>query len=492
MAKNAVTDWSATDSLNTDVGGTNIAEGCAPGGINDAIRKVMAQIASFITGAVFGGVTINGSTPTLSLNGGGGSNDGTVLLYTGGTLKSTVRSSSGGGLLASDAHTFKNLSESITYLGLGANVAAFGAAGTFGGPLSSGGAIRAAGTGWTNVNQGAAVELSHSGSGGSGSVVAIDRTTGLYQPISVQGTNVSLQPQGGGVYSGGNHVVQGIGILGGSALGTSGQLRFDRADGTANMLNISLAAGNTFLFNNSDAAAAYSFRLNNAERLAVSNTAVSAPVPIVSTSNVRAGLTSVGRGAVQIVQGDASNAGYLEFLNTTGSSTGYFQQAIGGDINYVNGASAGHSFAGNYLNVRKSGIGGLSLAVGSGSLTGKLVMTDAAGNPSASIGGQTIGQPTLYSNNSGHVFNSYISATGLVEGVTPGFGTTGGLRSRASPGGSAIVQFTTNDVSLELASIVADPGGGKLYFIVGLTPVMSIDAAGNIRVLGSFIPNTTP
>lgn len=47
MAKDSVADWSTTDTLNTDVGGTNIAEGCAPSGINDAIRKMMAQIATW-------------------------------------------------------------------------------------------------------------------------------------------------------------------------------------------------------------------------------------------------------------------------------------------------------------------------------------------------------------------------------------------------------------------------------------------------------------
>ena len=43
MAKNSVDDWSVTSSLNTDVGGTNIGEHCALSGINNAIRKVMAQ-----------------------------------------------------------------------------------------------------------------------------------------------------------------------------------------------------------------------------------------------------------------------------------------------------------------------------------------------------------------------------------------------------------------------------------------------------------------
>ena len=51
MAKNKVSEWSATPADNTDVGGIDINEGCAPSGINNAIRDVMAQIKDMQTGA---------------------------------------------------------------------------------------------------------------------------------------------------------------------------------------------------------------------------------------------------------------------------------------------------------------------------------------------------------------------------------------------------------------------------------------------------------
>jgi hypothetical protein len=38
MPKNKVSEYSPTASNNTDIGGINIAEGCAPSGINNAIR----------------------------------------------------------------------------------------------------------------------------------------------------------------------------------------------------------------------------------------------------------------------------------------------------------------------------------------------------------------------------------------------------------------------------------------------------------------------
>jgi len=53
MAKNAVADWDVAPSNNTDIAGINIAEGCPAAGINDAIRTVMAQVAAWITGALF-------------------------------------------------------------------------------------------------------------------------------------------------------------------------------------------------------------------------------------------------------------------------------------------------------------------------------------------------------------------------------------------------------------------------------------------------------
>lgn len=53
MAKNAVTDWDENPNLNTDIGGTNIDEGCAPSGMNNAVRAVMSQVRSFFRSDLF-------------------------------------------------------------------------------------------------------------------------------------------------------------------------------------------------------------------------------------------------------------------------------------------------------------------------------------------------------------------------------------------------------------------------------------------------------
>jgi hypothetical protein len=67
MAKNKISEWSAVPANNTDIGGIDIAEGCAPSGINNGIRELMAQVKDMITGAdgdnltVGGDLTVNGS-----------------------------------------------------------------------------------------------------------------------------------------------------------------------------------------------------------------------------------------------------------------------------------------------------------------------------------------------------------------------------------------------------------------------------------------------
>jgi hypothetical protein len=61
MPKNKVSEWSATASNNTDIGGINIAEGCAPSGINNAIRELMAQVKDMQTGTDADNFTVGGN-----------------------------------------------------------------------------------------------------------------------------------------------------------------------------------------------------------------------------------------------------------------------------------------------------------------------------------------------------------------------------------------------------------------------------------------------
>jgi hypothetical protein len=64
MPKTKISEFSATPGNNTDIDGINIAEGCAPSGINDAIRELMAQLKDFQTGAA--GDSFNGPVGTTT------------------------------------------------------------------------------------------------------------------------------------------------------------------------------------------------------------------------------------------------------------------------------------------------------------------------------------------------------------------------------------------------------------------------------------------
>jgi hypothetical protein len=61
MAKTKISEYSATAANNTDVESVNIAEGCAPSGINNAIREVMSHLKDFQTGSAGDDLTVGGN-----------------------------------------------------------------------------------------------------------------------------------------------------------------------------------------------------------------------------------------------------------------------------------------------------------------------------------------------------------------------------------------------------------------------------------------------
>lgn len=72
MAKNKISEWSSTPANNTDIGGIDIAEGCAPSGINNAIREMMAQVKDMQAGLDGDNFTVGGNlsvTGTTTLTG---------------------------------------------------------------------------------------------------------------------------------------------------------------------------------------------------------------------------------------------------------------------------------------------------------------------------------------------------------------------------------------------------------------------------------------
>ena len=70
MSKDKISDYSSTANSNTDIAAINIDEGCAPSGINNAIRALMAQLKNFQTGASGDTLTVGG---VLTVTGGSAS-----------------------------------------------------------------------------------------------------------------------------------------------------------------------------------------------------------------------------------------------------------------------------------------------------------------------------------------------------------------------------------------------------------------------------------
>jgi microcystin-dependent protein len=61
MAKTKISEFDSTPANNTDIDSINIAEGCAPSGINNAIRELMSQLKDQQTGASEDNFTVGGN-----------------------------------------------------------------------------------------------------------------------------------------------------------------------------------------------------------------------------------------------------------------------------------------------------------------------------------------------------------------------------------------------------------------------------------------------
>jgi len=67
MAKTKISEFSSTPANNTDIDSINISEGCAPSGINDAIRELMSQLKDWQSGTSNDPYVV-GSSGSLTLN----------------------------------------------------------------------------------------------------------------------------------------------------------------------------------------------------------------------------------------------------------------------------------------------------------------------------------------------------------------------------------------------------------------------------------------
>lgn len=136
MTKAKISEYSATANDNTDVNNVNIAEGCAPSGINNAIREVMAALKRFQTGTDSDPVTIGGN---LNVTGATALNTLSATNVTAsGTLGVTGNSTVGGTLGVTGASTFTGALSALGNVSIGGALTVSGVT-----VLSSRGTIKA-------------------------------------------------------------------------------------------------------------------------------------------------------------------------------------------------------------------------------------------------------------------------------------------------------------------------------------------------------------
>jgi hypothetical protein len=74
MPKTKISEYSSTANNNTDIGGINIDEGCAPSGINNAIRTLMAQLKDLQAGTSGDLLAVTAGGTGVSTSTGSGNN----------------------------------------------------------------------------------------------------------------------------------------------------------------------------------------------------------------------------------------------------------------------------------------------------------------------------------------------------------------------------------------------------------------------------------
>jgi hypothetical protein len=113
MPKTKISEYSTTNSSNTDIEGINIDEGCPPSSINNAIRELMVHLKEFQTGAsgdafTFAGGTLMSGTNTISgaaVISGNINSSGTTNTFSGGNILSGTNTISGSAIISGNINS---------------------------------------------------------------------------------------------------------------------------------------------------------------------------------------------------------------------------------------------------------------------------------------------------------------------------------------------------------------------------------------------------
>ena len=169
--KTKISEYSTTNSSNTDIEGINIDEGCPPSSINNAIRELMVHLKEFQTGTsgdafTFAGGTLMSGTNTISgaaVISGNINSSGTTNTFSGGNILSGTNTISGSAIISG-------------------NINSSGTTNTFSGGVVHSGNIDSSGT---NTFSGSNVMSFSGGSSASPSIYfASDTNTGIFSPAA--------------------------------------------------------------------------------------------------------------------------------------------------------------------------------------------------------------------------------------------------------------------------------------------------------------------
>jgi hypothetical protein len=124
MAKTKISEYSATPASNTDISNINIAEGCSPANVNNAIRSLMAQIKDLqagtsgdtipLTAGGTGSTTATDARTALSAAKSGANSDITSLTACTSITGITTPLTTAQGGTGTASTTFANLTTNVT------------------------------------------------------------------------------------------------------------------------------------------------------------------------------------------------------------------------------------------------------------------------------------------------------------------------------------------------------------------------------------------
>jgi hypothetical protein len=343
MARTKISEFSATAASNTDIDSINIAEGCAPSGINDAIRELMSQLKDFQTGAV--GDSFNGPV------------NGTLGATTPATASVTTLAASGAVTLSGGT------ANGVTYLN-GSKVLTSGSALTFdGSALSVTGTITAAGQLATILSTNSALQIatsnSNAGALADNNVIAGNGTNNAI--MAMKGTGFTTS----GIFSANNAYFGGTGTSSTNLYSTTGNINiYPAATLAATFTTTGLGIGTS-----SPAVALEVLRTGNAYGVFRGGSATNAQGVLVGQNSAGDGLLYNGFSAGSLLF--STNATERARIDTSGkllvnltsvipTENGQFQ--VAGSTNTAMGLKAGsNNYAASIYNSSNTFVGSITV-----------------------------------------------------------------------------------------------------------------------------------